>query len=219
LGDLIGIACTSELRANLVVEVRDSLTGAPAAWGATGIAVHDGGRTTTLSAFDSLHLGGSWAREQAGGYHVSVRKPGYTPVETRSSVDEDACHVKTGRVQVRIAPNPQYSSQPPLFLTLGEHVLGWNASAGIITHADTLIISGRAYAPCTRLTVLATRSGRDLHVQAQPEDWSLARTCSEDDRLQNFNAAFLLPTGGTDIYLTNGYGDPTVLFSGSVWVQ
>lgn len=219
LGDLIGVTCTRELRANLVVEVRDSLTGVPAAWGATGVAVHDGGRTTALSSFDSLHLGGNWVGEEAGGYRVSVRRPGHTPVETMTSVDEDACHVKTGRVRVRIAPNPQYSSELPLFLTLGEHALGWNASGGITTHADTLIISGRAYAPCTQLVVLAARIGFSLHVQVQPKDWSLASACGDDHRLQNFMTAFQLPPGGTQIYLTNGYGDPTVLFSGSVRVE
>ena len=218
LGDLIGIACTSELRSNLVVEVRDSSTETPAAWGVTGVAVHEDGRATSLSALDSLNLFGNWAREQAGEYSISVRRPGYTPAQIRATVDDDACHVKTRRVRMSIAVNPSASPQSPLFLTLGDHVLGGGASAGITTVADTLMISGRAYAPCTNLVVLASRSARELHVQLQPEN-SSAGNCGDDDRLQQFSAAYLLPSGPTELYLTNAFGEPTVLFTGSLWIE
>jgi hypothetical protein len=140
-------------------------------------------------------------------------------VEARTSVDDDACHVKTRRLRVSIAVDSNYSAQIPLFVTLGEHVLGETASAGIVTRADTLLISGRAYAPCSQLVALAFRSGRELHVQLQPESWSPIAACRDAKRLQHFVAAFLLPRGGTGIYLTNGFGDPTVLFAGSIWVE
>src|SRR5690606_22659390 len=93
-GEVFGIACTGEQRPNLIVEVRESATGEPAAWGATGIALHEGGRRTELGAlFDSLRLQGSWEREQAGEYDITVRKPGYKLAHVRTEVDEDACHV------------------------------------------------------------------------------------------------------------------------------
>ena len=115
-GDLLGTACTSELRANLVVEVRDSGTGAPSGWGATGIAKHEDGRVTELAAFDSLRLGGGWAREQAGDYVVSVRKPGYTPVVTRTAVDASSCHVKALHLPVLIQSEYDVSADGQRFI-------------------------------------------------------------------------------------------------------
>jgi hypothetical protein len=217
-GNLLGTACTSELRANLIVEVRDSVTGAPSAWGATGTALHEDGRVTELSAFDTLRLGGSWAREQAGDYLVSVRKPGYTPVEIAASVNADACHVKTGHVPVTIALNSGYSFESAVVLSLGEHVQGWNASAGIHTRADTLVISGRAFAPCSQLSAVASRSGRELHVQLEPQHWP-DMPCNDQKPLQQFLVAYQLPLGATDLFVTNAMGEPTVLFAGTVWLE
>ena len=111
---------------------------------------------------------------------------------------------------------PRFKS--PHFLRLGEHVQGTSASAGIATYADTLVITGRATAPCSQLLVQAARSGRDLHVQLQPA-LEADPACDRNKRQQQFVAAYLLPRGNTGIYLTNAYGDPTVLFSGSVWVN
>src|SRR5262245_47159283 len=95
--DLFGVDCTLEMRPNLVLEVRDAITGAPAARGAIGSANHaNSGITTELYGFaDSLQLQGQWAREQAGTYTVSVQKPGFQIAQQVVTVTEDECHVQT----------------------------------------------------------------------------------------------------------------------------
>ena len=208
-------ACTMELRSNLLVEVRDSATGAPAAWGATGSAQHEVDRATELYAMDSLRLVGNWQSEQAGRYEVTVRKPGFTPVHSTVNVDEGSCHVKTRTVRVTLPASRDDWFQPPVFFTPGERVPGWNASAGFAVRGDTLVISGRATAPCSQVTAVASRTRWDWHIQLQPEQWA---TGACGDYLQQFSLGYLLAEGTTHVYLTNARGLPVVLFDATVTV-
>lgn len=215
-GEIFGISCTSELRFNLVVEVRDSLSGAPAAWGATGIAEHQGGTRTELGpAIDSLTLHGSWGQEQAGDYNVTVRKPGHRTVLVRTEVGENACHVETRTVQVCLVPETASLAVTPIDFVPGAHVPGYTASAGVQTFGDTLVITGRAYAPCTHLTPVAYRAYDELHVQLEPVEWG-AFSCPNTTRLQQFEARYHLPQGNTYLLITNAFGEPVVLFDGVV---
>src|SRR6266508_239192 len=65
--------CTLEARPGIVVEVRDSLTGAPAASGARAIARDD----LFADTLRGLDLRVSGAHERPGTYGVSVNKSGY----------------------------------------------------------------------------------------------------------------------------------------------
>lgn len=95
-------ACTLEARAAINVEVRDSLTGQPAAAGATGVAA-EGAYADTLDAFSATSLAGAY--ERAGTYTVTVRKPGYREWRlTGVTVTSDACHVQPVQLQARLVP-------------------------------------------------------------------------------------------------------------------
>jgi hypothetical protein len=107
-----GIGCTEELRAGLVVEVRDAPTGLPAADGATG-EITDGGYTETLlleggmlmPPNPALQLVGAW--ERPGIYNVSIAKAGYRFWRQPSVVvTADSCHVETVRIQAALEPVP-----------------------------------------------------------------------------------------------------------------
>ena len=96
------VACTTEARAAINVDVRDSLTGQPAAAGAIGVAA-EGSYADTLDAFSATSLGGAY--ERAGTYAVTVRKPGYR--EWRRDgvvVTSDPCHIRPVQLQARLVP-------------------------------------------------------------------------------------------------------------------
>jgi hypothetical protein len=140
---ILGV-CTTELRSNLNVAVRDSATRAPVAQGATGLATHRDGMATELSAIDSLMLIGSWGRERPGRYSVEVRKPGYRTARANTEVEESGCHVETQTVQIALARDPNAVAQSPLRFNQGQRFSGDRASAGIRVLGDTLEICPKA---------------------------------------------------------------------------
>lgn len=102
------VVCTAEFRYGITVYVKDSVTLAPAASGATLIA-RDGAWADTVSyPADSANYDAAampTAGERAGIYSLTVRKPGYLDwVNPRVVVTADACHVHPVVVTALIAP-------------------------------------------------------------------------------------------------------------------
>ena len=101
-------ACTTELRFGIAVEVRDAVTGAPAADGARLIA-RDGDYVEIVEGppvpgMTFLQAAG----ERAGRYTVTIQKTGYQDW-TRSNVwvRDAGCHVVTVRFEARLQPAQQ----------------------------------------------------------------------------------------------------------------
>jgi hypothetical protein len=98
-------ACTLDFRYGVVVEARDSVTGAPAAAGAR-LIVRDGAYADTsdqLRFVDPLVL--QAAGERGGIYDLTVQKPNYRDWTQRNVwVREDRCHVIPVRVEARLQP-------------------------------------------------------------------------------------------------------------------
>jgi hypothetical protein len=98
-------ACTTDFRHGVVVEVRDSLTDAPAAAGAR-LIVRDGAYADTsdqLPFTDPLTLRA--AGERGGTYDVTVEKLDYRDwTRARVRVLEDECHVIPVRIEARLQP-------------------------------------------------------------------------------------------------------------------
>ena len=212
--DIVGVVCTDELRFSVVVEVRDAATGRPAARGVTGVSEHESGTLTEFTASSDLSLYGNWARELPGEHTILVRKPGYQADIVHADVDADRCHVETETVEAEIAPDPRAVPEYPVSLIEGPDTAHWRpASAEVQVHRDTLEIQGFAgTAGCTELRVVAFRSGDGLHVQVEPSDIPLEDCVSS----RRFEARFLLPSGPTDLLLTNAHYFPAVLFEGQV---
>ena len=98
-----GVVCTAVLVSGIVVEVRDSVSGADLA-GVRG-AVRDAAYVDSLRG----SAGGTTfaaAGERAGTYTVEVVRPGYRTF-TRAGVvvTRDACHVRTQHVRAALAPS------------------------------------------------------------------------------------------------------------------
>jgi hypothetical protein len=98
-------ACTTDFRFGLNVEVRDAVTGAPAADGARLIA-RDGDYVETVEGppvpgMTFLQAAG----ERPGRYTVTIQKTGYQDW-TRDNiwVRDDGCHVATARFEARLQP-------------------------------------------------------------------------------------------------------------------
>jgi hypothetical protein len=211
--DMLGLACTDELRSSIVIEVRDAGTGAPAALGATGLTVHEDGQDTELAAFDSLYLSGNWNRELPGDHSVRVRRPGFvTQVFPRVEVDDDACHVETLLMRVDLEADAGAVRQDPVFFSQGPQVSNSNASAGILIYGDTLEIGGFVPTHCRTLRPVAFRAGMEVHVQIESSD-TPTDPC---ERLRQFKVRYLLPPGRTSLLVTNGSGFPVTLFAGDV---
>jgi hypothetical protein len=91
--------CTDELRSVIRVDVFDSVTGAPAAAGATvlleGTLFRDSVAVPDTATSATAHY---WLEDKvkAGSYNVQVRKPGYR-LWARNDVRlaSDGCHVST----------------------------------------------------------------------------------------------------------------------------
>lgn len=103
--------CTDILVAGLEVEVRDAVTGEPAAFGARG-EIRDGSYVEmlqvegfgTIDTATALMLVGAW--ERPGVYSVVVRKEGYRDWTVSGIVVEaDACHVLRVVVQAALERN------------------------------------------------------------------------------------------------------------------
>ena len=101
-----GCACSSEARAGLVLEVRDSRTGRPLASDAA-VTATDGKFVQRLYAPgddpSALRVVGLW--ERAGTYRVRVERRGYKPwTKSDVVVSKGFCdHVKTVTLDVRMA--------------------------------------------------------------------------------------------------------------------
>jgi len=91
--------CTLEARAGLWVEVRDSLTGAPAGEKASVVAKEEEFEET-LRTLDGLAFSGLYERK--GNYSVSVQKIGYQNWQQEIRVTGGECHVKTVHLQVKL---------------------------------------------------------------------------------------------------------------------
>lgn len=100
--------CTTSVEPGIVVQVRDAVTQAPAAFGATGV-VSDGSFTAQLrqgqSGENALEMHG--ADERAGTYTVTVDKPGYQQwKQERVRVRNGRCHVETVTLQASLVRAP-----------------------------------------------------------------------------------------------------------------
>lgn len=102
--------CSKEVRPGIRVEVRDSLTGEPAACGATLLLqdrkfseiIEPNSRDCSTSPWDSAEwLQGAF--ERVGVYNVIVRKPGYVDwLESGVVVTKDRCHVRTRKLEAML---------------------------------------------------------------------------------------------------------------------
>lgn len=211
---IVGVSCTSILVFSVVVEVRDAATGMPAARGVTGLSEHESGVVTEFTGSDDLHLRGNWDSELPGRHTILVRKPGYLTEIVHADVDADRCHVEPETVEARIAADPRAVPEHPVSLVEGPDTVGRHrASAEVQVHADTLEIKGFAGTTrCTEIRVVAFRSGSRLHVQVEPSDTPLEDCVNS----RQFEATFLLPSGRTDLLVTNAVDFPAELFDGQV---
>jgi hypothetical protein len=105
-------ACTTEARASVSVLVRDDLTGAYIASGAT-LVLHDGSFADSTSfpagapAYDPLALATDNSFERAGVYDVTVRRAGYFDWELQNvTVTQGRCHVRSVVLTARLTPLP-----------------------------------------------------------------------------------------------------------------
>ena len=214
-GDIVGV-CTTQLESNLIVEVRDAVSGEPAARGATGLAEYTSTHefTELFSFFDDVQLFGNWNREAAGLYVVHLQKPGFKTEHVSATVTEDRCHVRTARVPVRLARDSAAVAIPPLSVERGARVAGSPASVGIRVFGDTLVVSGRAFVRCGEVDIVSFRANTSWHIQLQPSQWNLE--CPGTASLQQFEARFRLLPGNNQVLITNAIGFPMTLFDGSV---
>jgi hypothetical protein len=100
-------ACTADFRYGIIVEVRDSITGAPAAEGARLIA-RDGAYADTSDQFAFVEpLTLRAAGERGGRYDLAIQKTGYREwTRTGVRVREDECHVIPVRLEARLQAAP-----------------------------------------------------------------------------------------------------------------
>ena len=85
----------------LVVEVRDAITDAPAASGATAIA-SQGAYSETLEAHDALYLVG--LVDQEGMFDLVVTKPGYQAAHETAIEIENDCGRDPAEVEIELIP-------------------------------------------------------------------------------------------------------------------
>ena len=101
--------CTTSVEPGLIVRVVDSVTGVPAAHGASGFAVDDEyqGTLRNIAPDDPAGALLYGADEREGTYTVSVAKSGYEAwVREEVRVTGDECHVRTVNLEARLIPNP-----------------------------------------------------------------------------------------------------------------
>ena len=97
------VLCTASIEPSIVAEVRDSVTGAPAATGATLLVRNTAGGEATAGWGEELFL--YWGQEQPGRFDVTVQKPGYVDWQRSGvRVPPGRCHVETARLLVRLRP-------------------------------------------------------------------------------------------------------------------
>ena len=94
--------CTTDFRPALMVDVRDSVTNAPAGQGARIIA-RSGTFADTAQMFELYTGPHGVAHERPGTYTLTVEQQGYmTWSRSGISVSEDQCHVRTVDVTARL---------------------------------------------------------------------------------------------------------------------
>ncbi len=178
-GLLFEVACTLELRSSVAIEVRDPVTGAPAARGVTGWSEHESGITTEFATSGDLLLHGNWRSELPGHHVIHLRKPVFRTEVLTVDVGGDDCHVEPATVRAHMEPNPLAVPQHPLSFIEGPEIDAWPASAGVKIYGDTLEVRGFAPNGCTRLRAVAYRQASGfLHVQVEPSDIPLDRCAS-----------------------------------------
>jgi hypothetical protein len=102
--------CTSDFRFGLIVHVRDSISGAPAASGASLearsiLGVDTASFPAGRPEFDASPL--QAAGERPGIYDVTVRKAGYRDwTQTGVRVTADECHVRPTRLTAQMQRVP-----------------------------------------------------------------------------------------------------------------
>jgi len=96
------VMCTMEARAGIMVEVVDSVSGAPAARGARVVARGTTFTDSTAGPAESDEAI-ALAYERDGTYTVTVTKPGYRPwTQAGVVVTKDQCHVRSVRVIAKL---------------------------------------------------------------------------------------------------------------------
>ena len=102
VGCKLGVACTTEARAAVSVEVRDSITHALAGRGAR-IVAQDGAYADTAKYSSNFDGPYGLAHERAGTYAVSVEQAGYQRwLRTGIRVTRDECHPRTVSLIARL---------------------------------------------------------------------------------------------------------------------
>ena len=102
--NLVPGACTLEAAAAVSVDVRDSITNAPAGRGARIIA-REGAFADTADATEFLDGPYGLAHERAGTYTVSVEQAGYRLwSQSGIRVTRGECHVRTVSLTARLQP-------------------------------------------------------------------------------------------------------------------
>jgi len=102
--------CPAVINPGVEVEVRDALTGLPAASGAAGIVFDDSFsdslRISGYAGDDALRMAAAWGR--SGSYSVVIQKPGYR-VWTDSHVvaARGRCGVITARIKARLVSDTE----------------------------------------------------------------------------------------------------------------
>jgi len=104
----VGPCDTTIIVPSIIVEVRDSVTGAAAAAGADARAI-DGDFMVVLAAHDVDSAGAplslAMLAERAGTYTVRVTKPGYSAWERRNvQVDDRGCHAEQVQLTAKLQP-------------------------------------------------------------------------------------------------------------------
>jgi hypothetical protein len=102
--ELTGTVCTTEARAAISVEARDSITNATVGAGARIIA-SDGAFADTVITVEDFAGPYGLAHERAGSYTVTVEQAGHSPW-SRSDVrvSRDDCHVRTVPLTALLQP-------------------------------------------------------------------------------------------------------------------
>jgi hypothetical protein len=102
-----GVVCTALFAYGLSVTVQDSVTGLPAAAGATVVA-RDGAYadSTSVPANGANNTSVGLAGERAGTYSITVRKAAYqTWSKSGVQVTKDVCHVIPVQVTAKLQPS------------------------------------------------------------------------------------------------------------------
>lgn len=104
-----GFACTAEVRPGIVLEILDSVTNLPAAFGAVVVAKEAGYEDTLRmrGSIDSANAFVAGAFERAGTYALTVNQAGYVPWSQGSvQVTRGPCHVNPVQMTAHLLPSP-----------------------------------------------------------------------------------------------------------------